>query len=323
VQRSMVDGAEIRSTALPGSGGEVLSVQSAVLGNGKVVIPDGVGARILVAEFQTPTVTVAPTQTPPSTISTAPGGPTELSFAVSNATGAVTYSATFGSSAVPISSGGQIQIASIPEGRATLRVVAVDSGTGQSAVYELVIVVDRTAPAVSRVPRFFTGRTARLAISDALSTPSSSTATVVLPRVGPNNLSVSTADSAGNTATRSFVINRRPSLSDGGRNGGIELWRPDGNNRFTPNQDAIRAVFGGSLAHPRREQSFSPALIREVQFRLKQLGHTSSVIRSSGQLDIETRRGMRRFQKSRGLAKTGTPNAASRRALDTAIEQLR
>jgi peptidoglycan hydrolase-like protein with peptidoglycan-binding domain len=63
--------------------------------------------------------------------------------------------------------------------------------------------------------------------------------------------------------------------------------------------------------------------MREVQFRLKQLGYLSNVIHSTGKLDTNTRRALNNFQKAKKLTRTKAPDPATRAALDTALIALR
>lgn len=294
--------------------------------DGKIIAADGANSRLLVISLHQPEVPVVeplviePAAKVPSTSS----GTGTLAFTVGGGSGAgYTYAASWKGSAAAIGSNGVLNLRDLPEGRSVLRVVITDS-VGATAVWEHEVVIDRTAPIVARgSQRLAVSSSVVVGVEDALSAPTEASVRVAVKKIGKNVVRVRLTDTVGNSTVRSFTVIRRPSLSRGPLNNGVEMWRPG--STFTPGSAQLEDVFGNGAKKAFGRQGkarspYAPALVREVQYRLKQVGYISRTSRSSGELDRSTRIGLRIFQRAHGLPKTGLPDAATRLAMDHALE---
>lgn len=322
LQVDLASGSTIREVTIPSETLPGIVSGLAKLDDGRIIASDPANNRLVVISLhQPPPLTVQPQATVPQ----APSGSGTINFTGGGGAGSgYTFAGSWQGSTVQISSNGSLDLSSLAEGRGVLRVVIRDPNGG-SAAWEQAIVIDRTAPRFRTSNTRFTVRTTKtLAIEDALSTATSTSVTLKVPKIGSNLLRATVRDSVGNEAVRTFRVIRRPSLSSGPLNDGVVLWRPG--STFNPDGDALRDVFGNGSrnatagAGGRARSPYAPALVREVQFRLKQTGHLSIVYRSSGSLDRSTRSALKRYQRARGLKATGLPDKGTRVSLDNTLE---
>jgi hypothetical protein len=321
-QISLADGSSIRSVRIPDDIHKSTVSGLVKLDDGRIIVADAANSRLVeISLQQPPPLAVAPQVTVPA----ATAGTGTINFAGSGGAGTgYSFEGTWKGNAVAIPSDGKLDLSSLPEGQGTLRVLIRDAN-GSTAIWEQTIVVDRTAPRFSTTnARFTTRGTKTLTVEDALSSPTSRSVTVTVRKLGANTVRARLRDSVGNEAVRTYRVIRRPSLTSGPLNKGVELWMPG--STFTPGQDSLRDVFGNGSRNALRGKNgkarspYAPALVREVQYRLKQTGHLSIVYRSSGSVDRSTRIALRLYQRSKKLTVTGLPDKTTRASLDATLE---
>jgi hypothetical protein len=174
-----------------------------------------------------------------------------------------------------------------------------------------VVIIDRTAPTTTGpLGGYVLGSTVTIPVVDTYSTSTKKHVRVHIGRLGKATHKVRLKDTAGNSALRSITVERRPSLATPHLNRDLpRAWRGD----------AIDEVFRfrySSEPWYQHNSSLSPRLVREVQWRLKTMGYYPSQIRSSGRLDPETLRAIRRYQRARSIAPIATVGPLTRAALD-------
>lgn len=322
IQISLTDGSTVRELNITDGQRSAGPMGFAKLGDGTIIAADGLNSRLIKISLHQPPALVV---TPPWSIPSATAGTGTLSFAGAGGSGGgYSYSASWLGGSAAISSSGELNLSLLPEGRGTLRVIVRDSA-GNDALWEQAFVVDRTAPQFSSSNKRFTIRgKVTLSVVDALGIPTTSSKTIRLTRGGTQKVRARLTDSVGNSAVRTFRVVRRPSLASGTLNGGFELWRPG--STFTPGAGSLTDVFGngskntGRARNGRARSPYAPALVREVQYRLKQSGHMSVMVKSSGSLDVATRQALRRYQRASGLRGTRVPDLATRKSLDNMLE---
>lgn len=321
-QISLSDGSLVRDISLPNVEFATRLTSFAKLSDGRIVATDPSNSRLVIISLhEPPPLVVAPSTSVPSVV---PGNGT-ISFGGSGGSAAgYTFASTWIGGATRISNEGVLDLSKLAEGRVVLRVVITDSA-GRTALWEQTITVDRTAPRFSATnPRFTVRRDVNLSVTDALSTPTATSTLVRVRRLGSNTVRATLRDEVGNSATRTYRIIRRPSLSRGPLNSGVALWRPG--STFIPGSTALNTVFGNGArnafgsASGNARSPFAPALVREVQFRLKQSGHMTVVTASSGNLNAVTRSSIRRYQRANGLSVTGLPDRKTRTSMDSTLE---
>lgn len=327
IQIDVANGNTVRELSLPASDYEVILGGFARLADGTILAADTPNTRILSIALTTqsdptPPLVIAPTTIVPA----ASSGTGSINFGGTGGSGSgLAFNASWKGGSVPISSSGVLNLRDLREGRGVLRVVGIDS-SGNTTAWDQEVTIDRTAPRIaSTSPRFTVRGKMTLVVSDALTRPRHARVRVAVKGVGARTVRVRVTDVVGNSAVRTYRVIRRSSLSRGPLNQGVELWRPG--STFAPGTSALVNVFGNgsqnALPLPawQRRSPYAPALVREVQFRLKQAGNLSASHRSSGVLDPATRAALRRYQRNQALKITGLPDRRTRIRLDATLER--
>ncbi len=259
----------------------------------------------------------------------------ELSVAITGADGPVRVSATVGGVRVPVSVSGArgngsrtaiVRISGVAEGWRTLVVRVVGVSSGRTRTYRQRILIDRTAPTARRIGAMVLPRgSTKVRVLDPLSGATGRRKYRVrrLP-LGRSRIVVRTKDRAGNTARRSTVVWRRISLSSPAANTDLRLPRK-AKDRFTPTQDVLSRVFGydGPAAPWYRPESESPVVVREIEWRLREMGYLPRTHRLRGRISITVIRAIQAYQRAEGLPPLGTVGPRTSRHMDADLARLK
>ncbi len=206
----------------------------------------------------------------------------------------------------------------IPEGKGELTVTFTDSKKREVSWSQRVI-VDRTPPAIAKKQRMVMGTKTTVGLVDPLSGTAVKSRRFAGLKPGKNLLRVRGIDAAGNSRDSTTAVYRRMSLSDASLNAGFHLQSPDG-DRFNPGASMLTAMFGGQgVSRPMIYSEHSPAVMREITWRLRRLGYLSLAYRDNTSMNETVRSAIKRFQRAKKIRITGNLDYRTRVALDKDI----
>ncbi len=256
----------------------------------------------------------------------------QLEFSVSGITGPLRVDAQVGGVAIPVSvltSGSNrsavVRTSGVPEGWRVLTIRVTDLRTDQTHTWRRRLLFDRTAPTTKRIGAQVIPRgTSKLRVLDPLSGPRGRRKYKIrrLP-LGRSRVIVTTRDRAGNTARRKTVVWRRISLSLPANNADLRL-PSRAHHRFTPTQDVLSRVFNydATPGAGYNTEPESPIIIRDVEWRLKELGYLPRTHRLNGRLTIPVIRAIQAYQRHNNIPAIGTIGPRTSQQLDTDLNRI-